>query len=88
MKYDENIVWFLNELACSEVKQIDAGKLKIKYENKITLDGEIDLEIIDLAKAASQRILALEAKIAWMSAQIGFVDVVMSDTTNKRHLNS
>jgi len=71
MKYGKNVTWFLNELASAELEQIEAGSIEIIGENEQGQEGSTEVEITDLAQAASDRIIELEHAI---KETIGFIE--------------
>lgn len=71
MKYGKNLSWFLSELANADSDQIVTGSVEIIGMNEHEQEGSIEVEITDLAQAASKKIDDLEAKLAWLLNKVG-----------------
>lgn len=76
MKYSKkNLAWFLSELALAEPEQYESGSMEIIGEDEQGCEGSCEIEICDLAFAASKRIEELESTI---KQTIGFIDSTRS----------
>ncbi len=72
MKYSKkNLAWLLSELALAEPEQYECGSMEIIGEDEQGREGSCEIEISDLAFAASKRIKELESTI---KQTIGFIE--------------
>jgi hypothetical protein len=60
MAFGNNLVWFLNELANSEIEQFETGSIEIYGENKSGQEGSCEVDVLELVRAAIERITTLE----------------------------
>ncbi|QUM78758.1 hypothetical protein HWV00_21025 (plasmid) [Moritella sp. 24] len=71
MEYGNNLPWFLSELANADEDQLGDGAIEVYGENDQGQEGSVEIEITDLASAASTRILELESQLNWLLSKVG-----------------
>lgn len=64
LRYGDNVLWFLNELAAYDAGDIDGGEFDVYGENRNGLEGCSTIDVTELAADAAKLIEAAEKRIA------------------------
>lgn len=64
LRYGDNVLWFLNELAAYDASDIDGGEFDVYGEDRNGLEGCSTIDVTELAADAAKLIEAAEKRIA------------------------
>lgn len=64
LRYGDNVLWFLNELAAYDAGDIDGGEFDVYGEDRNGLEGCSAIDVTDLAADAAKLIEAADKHIA------------------------
>lgn len=64
LRYGDNVLWFLNELAAYDASDIDAGEFDVYGEDRNGLECCSTIDVTELAADAAKLIEAAEKRIA------------------------
>ena len=64
LRYGDNVLWLLNELAAYDASDIDGGEFDVYGEDRNVLEGCSTIDITELAADAAKVIEAAEKRIA------------------------
>lgn len=64
LRYGDNVLWFLNELAAYDAGDIDGGEFDVYGEDRNGLEGCSSIDVTELAADAAKLIEAAEKRIA------------------------
>lgn len=64
LRYGDNVLWFLNELAAYDAGDIDSGEFDVYGEDRNGLEGCSTIDVTELAADAAKLIEAAEKRIA------------------------
>lgn len=64
LRYGDNVLWFLNELAAYDAGDIDGGEFDVYGEDRNGLEGCSTIDVTELAADAAKLIEAAEKRIA------------------------
>ncbi len=64
LRYGDNVLWFLNELAAYDASDIDGGEFDVYGEDRNGLEGCATIDVTELAADAAKLIEAAEKRIA------------------------
>lgn len=64
LRYGDNVLWFLNELAAYDASDIDGGEFDVYGEDRNGLEGCSTIDVTELAADAAKLIEAEEKRIA------------------------
>lgn len=67
LRYGDNVLWFLNELAAYDASDIDGGEFDVYGEDRNGLEGCATIDVTELAADAAKLIEAAEKRIAEQS---------------------
>ncbi|WP_097463820.1 hypothetical protein [Escherichia coli] len=68
LRYGDNVLWFLNELAAYDASDIDGGEFDVYGEDRNGLEGCSTIDVTELAADAAKLIEAAEKRIAELEA--------------------
>ena len=68
LRYGDNVLWFLNELAAYDASDIDGGEFDVYGEDRNGLEGCSTIDVTELAADAAKLIEAAERRIAELEA--------------------
>ncbi|HHE5221331.1 TPA: hypothetical protein ACPEW4_003989 [Citrobacter braakii] len=69
LRYGDNVLWFLNELAAYDASDIDGGEFDVYGEDRNGLEGCSTIDVTELAADAAKLIEAAEKRIAELEAR-------------------
>ena len=69
LRYGDNVLWFLNELAAYDASDIDSGEFDVYGEDRNGLEGCSTIDVTELAADAAKLIEAAEKRIAELEAR-------------------
>lgn len=69
LRYGDNVLWFLNELAAYDAGDIDGGEFDVYGEDRNGLEGCSTIDVTELAADAAKLIEAAERRIAELEAR-------------------
>lgn len=69
LRYGDNVLWFLNELAAYDAGDIDGGEFDVYGENRNGLEGCSTIDVTELAADAAKLIEAAEKRIAELESR-------------------
>lgn len=69
LRYGDNVLWFLNELAAYDASDIDGGEFDVYGEDRNGLEGCSTIDVTELAADAAKLIEAAENRIAELEAE-------------------
>lgn len=69
LRYGDNVLWFLNELAAYDASDIDGGEFDVYGEDRNGLEGCSTIDVTELAADAAKLIEAAEKRIAELSGE-------------------
>ncbi len=64
LRYGDNVLWFLNELAAYDASDIDGGEFDVYGEDRNGLEGCSTIDVTELEADAAKLIEAAEKRIA------------------------
>lgn len=64
LRYGDNVLWFLNELAAYDASDIDGGEFDVYGDDRNGLEGCSTIDVTELAADAAKLIEAAEKRIA------------------------
>lgn len=70
LRYGDNVLWFLNELAAYDASDIDGGEFDVYGEDRNGLEGCSTIDVTELAADAAKLIEAAEKRIAEQQSAI------------------
>ncbi|EJO8578629.1 hypothetical protein NT934_003992 [Salmonella enterica] len=69
LRYGDNVLWFLNELAAYDASDIDGGEFDVYGEDRNGLEGCSTIDVTELAADAAKLIEAAEKRLAELEAR-------------------
>lgn len=69
LRYGDNVLWFLNELAAYDASDIDGGEFDVYGEDRNGLEGCSTIDVTELAADAAKLIEAAKKRIAELEAR-------------------
>ncbi|BBV39714.1 hypothetical protein [Citrobacter portucalensis] len=69
LRYGDNVLWFLSELAAYDASDIDGGEFDVYGEDRNGLEGCSTIDVTELAADAAKLIEAAEKRIAELEAR-------------------
>ena len=87
LRYGDNVLWFLNELAAYDASDIDGGEFDVYGEDRNGLEGCSTIDVTELAADAAKLIEAAEKRIAELEARtitVKFEPIPMEELGNRR----
>lgn len=69
LRYGDNVLWFLNELAAYDASDIDGGEFDVCWEDRNGLEGCSTIDVTELTADAAKLIEASEKRIAELEAR-------------------
>ncbi|WP_275262919.1 hypothetical protein [Citrobacter farmeri] len=70
LRYGDNVLWFLNELAAYDAGDIDGGEFNVYGEDRNGLEGCSTIDVTELAADAAKLIEAAEKRIAELESAL------------------
>lgn len=64
LRYGDNVLWFMKELAAYDASDIDGGEFDVYGEDRNGLEGCATIDVTELAEDAAKLIEAAEKRIA------------------------
>ncbi|HHJ4359670.1 TPA: hypothetical protein ACQJI2_000699 [Citrobacter freundii] len=69
LRYGDNVLWFLSELAAYDASDIDGGEFDVYGEDRNGLEGCSTIDVTELAADAAKLIEAADKRIAELEAR-------------------